>query len=87
MVFIARKRKDRGHNLAPTYKIFVAFSMCTSQNTLKTKDTKQEQHHCRTMLGKRPGKKHLTVALCQENGWEKTPHIPKMAKMAILQKL
>ena len=78
MVFIARKKKDRGHNLAPPYKIFVAFSLCTSQNTLKTKDTKQEQHHCRTMLGKRPGKNtshskngkngHFAKAIAKQNG-------------------
>ena len=70
MVFIERKRKI-GHNLAPTYKVFVAFSLRTSQNTLKTKDKKartaslshyagktarKKTRHCRTMPRKRPGK-------------------------------
>ena len=54
-----QKTKQIDHNLVPTYKIFVAFSLCTPQNKLKTKGyeeqrrrtkTKnQEQNHSRTM--------------------------------------
>ena len=68
MVFIERKKKKIGHNLAPPYKGFVAFSLCTSQNKLKTKDKKarttllshyagkKKTPHYHTMPRKRPGK-------------------------------
>ena len=63
------KRKDTkqiGHNLMPTYIIFVSFSLCTSPNKLKTKDKKAwtilESHYM------------------PENGREKPLHIPKMAQ-------
>ena len=34
------KKKRIGHNLVPTYKIFAASSLCTSQNKLKSKEKK-----------------------------------------------
>ena len=34
------KTKQIGHNLVPTYIIFVGFSLCASQNKLNTKDKK-----------------------------------------------
>ena len=44
MVFLQanllRKKKRIGHNLVPTYKIFAASSLCTSQNKLKSKEKK-----------------------------------------------
>ena len=51
--------------MVPKYKIFVAFSLCTSQNKLKTKDKNKKQRQSRTM---------------PEKGREKATHITKIAQ-------
>ena len=57
--FLKKKKEEQiGHNLGlvPTYKIFVTFSFCTSENKLKTKDKKAtttlESHYTRKRRGK-----------------------------------
>ena len=62
---LVKKRKQIGHNLVPTYKTFVAFSLNTWQNKLKTKDKKARTTLESQSARKRPGKK---------------PHIPKMVQ-------
>ena len=57
-----KKKKEKiSHNLVPTNKIFVAFSLCSSQNKLKTKGYEGQRQKARTTLEshyarKRPGK-------------------------------
>ena len=62
------KKKKIGHNLVPTYKIFVVFSLCSSQKKLKTKHYEQQ-------LQKR--KNNIRLAPCRKTGtvykrWEKS---------------
>ena len=49
----------------PTYKIFVAFSLCASQNKLKTRVYYEQR---------RKSKNNIRVALCQKTAGENTPH-------------
>ena len=59
------KNKQVGNIMVPKYKIFVAFSLCTSQNKLKTKDKNSKKRQSRTM---------------PENSWEIATHITKIAQ-------
>ena len=63
-----KKKRQIGHNLVPTNKIFVAFSLCASQNKLKqralwTKDKKArttlESYHARKRPAKTPKMAHF----------------------------
>ena len=60
-----KKKKQIGHNLVPTYKIFVAFSLCTSQNKLKTKGYEEQRQK---------SKNNIRVALCQKTAGKNTSH-------------
>ena len=68
-----KKKKRIGHNLVPTYKIFVAFSLCASQNKLKAKGYEEQRQI---------SKNNIRVALCQKTAGKKS-HIPKMAQILI----
>ena len=58
-----RTIKQNGSNLVPTYNIFVAFSLYTSQNKLKTKGSEEQRQKSKNNIleshyaRKRPGKK------------------------------
>ena len=71
-------------NLVPTDKIFVAFSLCSSQNKLKTKGYEDQRQKSKNnirvaLCQKTAGKKHLT--------FQKWHNFEQVAKMAILQRL
>ena len=68
------KTKQIGHNLqlVPSYKIFVAFSLCTSQKKLKRIDKKgrSEPHYARKQPGKNTSdSKNCTIF----KRWHKCP--------------
>ena len=57
-----RTIKQNGRNLVPTYNIFVAFSLYTSQNKLKTKGYEEQRQK---------SKNNIRVALCQKTAGKK----------------
>ena len=73
---LKKKKTQIGHNLVPIYKIFVAFSSCTSQNKrlsrTKTKKarTTLESHYARKRLGKNTSHSKNDTIL---NRWQKWP--------------
>ena len=62
-----KKKKKIGHNLVPTHKMFVAFSLCTSQNELKTKGYEVQ----------RQSMNNIRVALCRKTAGKKHPEFQK----------
>ena len=63
---INKKKKQVGQYLVPTYKIFVAFSLCTSKTSWKQNALKNKGKNARTTIElhyarKRPQIKNLTI--------------------------
>ena len=59
---LKNKKIQIGHNLVPTYKFFVAFSLRSSQNKLKTKGYEEQRQK---------SKNNIRVALCHKTALKK----------------